>query len=240
MSEVFLINLPNGKEHQYTLKPSQRAKYIRIKLNNQGELSVTLPYRSSATQAHDFIQSKSAWIAKQLSKLPEPRNNRIPDQLNLALLDETWVVRNLDQEIIDQEANALYIEIDDEQAIINFSGNDQHVDVFNQLLAQWLKQKARIIFSNMLEALAEQHGFHYNRLSIRAQKTRWGSCSSRKNISLNCKLLFMPTEVVEYVMIHELCHTIQMNHSAKFWQLVEDCDPNFQANRVVLKKFKSL
>ena len=235
MSETFLINLPSGKAHRYTLKPSRRAKYIRIKMNNKGELSVTLPHRSSAKQAHRFIQSKSAWVAKQLSRLPEPRHTKVPDQVDLTLLAETWLVRTEEQ-----ETSALQIEMDNEQKIINFSGNDQQVDTFNHLLEQWLKQKARIIFSNMLEALAEQHGFHYNRLSIRAQKTRWGSCSSSKNISLNCKLLFMPKKVVEYVMIHELCHTIQMNHSAKFWQLVEDCDSEFQAHRAVLKKFKGL
>ncbi len=236
MSEVFFINLPNGKEHQYTLKPSRRAKYIRIKLNNQGELSVTLPHRGSASHAHDFIQSKSDWVATQLSKLPESRNNRVPDQLDLVLLAETWDVRILDHNTNEQEASPLYIEMDDEQKIIDFSGNDQQIAIFNQLLAEWLKVKARVIFSNMLAALAEQHGFHYNRLTIRAQKTRWGSCSSRKNISLNCKLLFMPVKVVEYVMIHELCHTIHMNHSSDFWQLVEDCDPEYQAHRVFLKK----
>ena len=235
MSEVFLLNLPCGKAHRYTLKPSRRAKYIRIKMNNKGELSVTLPYRSSAKQAHRFMQSKSAWVAKQLSRLPESRHIQVPDQVDLTLLAETWLVRTAEQ-----ETSALQIEVDNEQKVINFSGSDQQIDTFNHLLEQWLKQKARIIFSNMLEALAEQYGFHYNRLSIRAQKTRWGSCSSSKNISLNCKLLFMPKKVVEYVMIHELCHTIQMNHSAKFWQLVEDCDPEFQAHRAVLKKFKGL
>ena len=87
----------------------------------------------------------------------------------------------------------------------------------------------------MLEQLAEEHGFHYNGLSIRAQKTRWGSCSSKKNINLNCKLLFMPVEVVNCVMIHELCHTIEMNHSSRFWDLVADCDPNYKENRKSLK-----
>ncbi len=236
MNDVFLINLPSGKDHYYTLKPSRRAKYIRIKLNNQGELSVILPYRSSAKQAHRFVQSKSAWVAKQLSQLPEPRHTQVPHQVDLALLDERWLVKTASE----QESSALSLEIDKEQKVINFSGDEQQLDDFNHLLEKWLKQKARIIFNEMLEALAEQHGFHFNRISIRAQKTRWGSCSSSKNISLNCKLLFMPKKVVEYVMIHELCHTIQMNHSSKFWRLVEDCDPDFQAHRAVLKKFKSL
>ena len=87
----------------------------------------------------------------------------------------------------------------------------------------------------MLQELAELHGFHYQRLSIRAQKTRWGSCSHQKNINLNCKLLFMPEEVVKYVMIHELCHTIEMNHSSRFWALVNDCDPSYKKHKQQLK-----
>ena len=235
MSDTFLINLPSGKDHYYTLKPSQRAKYIRIKLNSKGELSVTLPYTSSAKQAHRFIQSKSAWVAKQLSQLPEPHCRKVPDYIDLKLLDERWVVSTEDN-----QTKLLQLDFNEESKFVTFSGHVQQADEFNHLLAQWLKQKARSIFNEMLESIAETHGFHYNRLSIRAQKTRWGSCSSSKNISLNCKLLFMPEKVVRYVMIHELCHTIQMNHSQAFWQLVEDCDPDFQAHRVLLKGFKSL
>jgi predicted metal-dependent hydrolase len=235
MSEVFLINLPSGKDHYYTLKPSPRAKYIRIKLNSKGELSVTLPYTSSAKQAHRFIQSKSAWVAKQLSQLPEPHCHTVPDYIDLKLLDERWFVSTEENQTI-----PLQLDFNEDRKSVVFSGQIQQYDEFNHLLAQWLKQKARSVFNEMLESIAETHGFHYKRLSIRSQKTRWGSCSSTKNISLNCKLLFMPEKVVNYVMIHELCHTIQMNHSQAFWQLVEDCDPDFQAHRTLLKGFKSL
>jgi predicted metal-dependent hydrolase len=91
-----------------------------------------------------------------------------------------------------------------------------------------------------MEALAEEHGFHFNRLSFRSQKTRWGSCSGNKNISLNSKLLFMSEAVVKYVMIHELCHTVEMNHSSRFWSLVEDCDPEYRHHKKQLKEYGKL
>jgi len=121
---------------------------------------------------------------------------------------------------------------------IKIKGNKEELkdlSLVTKLLNQWCRKKAAIIFKNMLENLAEIHGFHYHRLTIRAQKTRWGSCSSKKNINLNCKLLFMPKEVVEYVMIHELCHTVEMNHSSAFWALVEDCDPKYHENKHQLR-----
>ena len=234
MNNRFLIDLSNGLSHSYKVNPSKRAKYIRIKLSNTGELSVTLPHRSSVKQAHNFIQSKSAWIEKHLAKLPPRKSKSIPTKLDLKLLDESWVVR-----IVSDTDDSPQLTEDGLRNTLCFSGSYEQIETFEILLAQWLKEKAKTIFVSMMEDLAEEHGFYYNRLSIRSQKTRWGSCSSNKNISLNCKLLFMSEEVVKYVMIHELSHTIQMNHSLKFWRLVEDCDPNYQEHRRELKQYKT-
>jgi hypothetical protein len=68
----------------------------------------------------------------------------------------------------------------------------------------------------------------FNRISIRGQKTRWASCSTQKNISLNYKLLFLPPDLVHYVFVHELCHTVYMDHSSAFWRLVSEKQPDYQ------------
>ncbi len=73
------------------------------------------------------------------------------------------------------------------------------------------------------------------RVSIRQQRTRWGSCSRGNSISLNAKLLFLPPELVEYVLLHELCHTRAMDHSARFWAIVAEHDPGFERHRRALK-----
>jgi len=232
MPEVFHLELSNGKTHAYQIKPSQRAKYIRIKLIHSGELSVTLPARTSQKQAHNFIKSKALWIEKHLSKLPKDKEKTIPSTLNLELLNELWQVRT--EQLTDDNPE---LQVDTKNKTLYFSGNELQIDYFYILVADWLKKKSQATFINMLEATAEEFGFHFSKLSIRAQKTRWGSCSSSKNISLNCKLLFMPEKVVKYVMIHELCHTLQMNHSQKFWGLVEECDPHFKEHRKLLKNF---
>ena len=235
MNKRFTLELSNGYRHNYKISPSKRAKYIRIKLSNTGELSVTLPHRSSVKQAHNFIQSKSAWIEKHLAKIPPQKSKSIPTKLDLKLLGECWAVH-----IEANTDDSPRLTVDKHSKMLYFSGVLEQVALFDRLLAQWLKKKAKDIFISMMEELAEVHGFHYNRLSIRSQKTRWGSCSSSKNINLNCKLLFMSEKVVKYVMIHELSHTIQMNHSKKFWNVVEDCDPDFQAHRKELKQYREL
>lgn len=79
------------------------------------------------------------------------------------------------------------------------------------------KTKAQTILINRLNWLASKHGFSYNRVFIRNQETRWGSCSSKNNISLNVKLVKLPEELIDYVILHELTHTIVKNHSKAFW-----------------------
>jgi predicted metal-dependent hydrolase len=83
------------------------------------------------------------------------------------------------------------------------------------------KTEAKIMLVNRLNLLAEEYGFHYNTVSIRNQKTRWGSCSTRNNINLNIKLAVLPDKLIDYVILHELMHTRIKNHSKAFWQTLD-------------------
>jgi hypothetical protein len=233
MSEVHLLNLSGDNHYPYKVVHSKRAKYVRIKLSNCGELSVVLPKGTSSRFAHDFIKHKMLWVEKNLQKMPTHKSRIAPELLDLKLLGECWKV---DYENIDRESASLVEQTEQKLMITANAKNLEDIDLLQNLINRWCKKKARYQFEQMLEQLAEQHGFHYQRLSIRSQKTRWGSCSSKKNINLNAKLLFLPKEIVEYVMIHELCHTIEMNHSQRFWSLVEDCDPDYKNNRKRLKQ----
>ncbi len=231
MNEKFPLILSSGKSHEYQIKPSKRAKNIRINLSNTGQLSVTLPYRLSLLKAHNFVKSKTSWIEKHLLALPKIVVDTIPRKLNFELLNETWFIET-------QTIHSTSITLEElAENIIVVTGDIKNTDLVKKLLNKWCQKKCRDVFSSMIETIAEEHGFHFNRLCIRSQKTRWGSCSSNKNISLNSKLLFMPKDIVRYVIIHELCHTIEMNHSKHFWALVEDCDPNFRHHKKVLKEY---
>jgi len=230
MSETYQLRLADNQFYPYKLVTSRRAKYIRIKVSTVGELSVVLPRGISEKHAHGFLHKKLLWVSKTIANISVSKNEKLPEYLDLKLLNQKWKVRyiksdtNNDIQLKEISENCLEI-----------SGNLKDWDFIKKRLNQWCKIKAKLIFKNMIEALAEEHGFHFNKLTIRSQKTRWGSCSTNKNISLNSKLLFMPINVTKYVMIHELCHTIEMNHSSKFWQLVEDCDENYKNNRKALK-----
>jgi predicted metal-dependent hydrolase len=96
------------------------------------------------------------------------------------------------------------------------------------MLNRWLMKVAEREFANRLQQLANTYGFRYDRVQIRRQRTRWGSCSSRGTISLNVCAMSLRPEVLRYLLIHELCHTQHMNHSSRFWKLVATCEPNYR------------
>jgi predicted metal-dependent hydrolase len=95
-------------------------------------------------------------------------------------------------------------------------------------LRRWLMGRAQTVLAEHLADCAREFGFSYRALSIRRQKTRWGSCSARGTISLNCCIVFQPPEVLRYLLIHELSHTRHMNHSRAFWATVAGCCPDYR------------
>ena len=99
-----------------------------------------------------------------------------------------------------------------------------------------LKKEARIRLTELTEYWAGRMGISYGRISIRGQKTRWGSCSSKGNLNYNYLLMLCPDDVIEYVVIHELCHRIYMNHSKRFWEKIEEFCPNYRQARKWLKQ----
>lgn len=99
-----------------------------------------------------------------------------------------------------------------------------------------LKKEARNHLAGLTEYWAEKIGVSYGRISIRGQKTRWGSCSSKGNLNYNYLLILCPDDVIEYVVIHELCHRIYMNHSKRFWEKIEEFCPNYRQARKWLKQ----
>ena len=216
----------NDRVYPYQVNRSKRARYLRVKLSPDGEITLVLPQGVSLSTGEQFLYSKSAWLTHHLQALPEPKTfaETRPESLDLNFIDEQWHV-NYEA----GEAGFTIVEESSNKRLI-VRGNITDKDLVTKALGEWLKYKAKAVLPKRLAYLAEQHGFHFNKVSIRGQKTRWGSCSSQKNINLNYKLLFLDKPLTDYVLIHELCHTIEMNHSSRFWALVADCDANYKAH----------
>jgi predicted metal-dependent hydrolase len=112
--------------------------------------------------------------------------------------------------------------------LLTLRGDGGNPVALRQALRRWLVARARAVLAPALDDCARELGFRYQRMIIRCQRTRWGSCSARGTISLNGCLLFLPPSVVRYLMIHELSHTRHLNHSERFWQCVARCCPEYR------------
>lgn len=112
--------------------------------------------------------------------------------------------------------------------------NEKHKPLSEQEI-KLLTTKAKRILPVKVKKYADQIGVSYERITIRMQKSRWGSCSSQGNLNFNCLLMNAPDEVIDYVVVHELCHRKEMNHSPRFWALVESILPDYKKRRQWLK-----
>ena len=143
-------------------------------------------------------------------------------------------VRNADIERF-VEAHADWIEKTSRR---NAARNERlsQVDRLSEAELKALKKKARELIMPLVEEYADLMGVTYGTVAIRAQKTRFGSCSGKGNLNFNCVLALCPEGVMRYVVVHELCHRRHMNHSKAFWSMVEDYMPDYREHRLWLKR----
>ena len=193
-------------------------------------LEVVIPRNFPRKQIPRILQQHEGWIIKQLDKHRHTfQTCALPETIQLSLTGEHIALAYT--RLSDNGAKPSWRF---EQGVLMIS-HHQHQDAIQQL-RHWLRAKARQHLPAMLSEIAQQYDFRFTKTSIRSQKSRWGSCSSKGTISLNDQLLFMPQASVRYLMIHELCHTRHMNHSASFWQLVESCCTDYRQHEMNLNK----
>ena len=207
---------------QYTLRHSRRAKYLRLQIKNRGELEVILPRGCQVTEAEKFLLKKSDWIKKHISK----RKNY--EDKYFLLGKEIRVIHDYDFFIKRHKKRFV------NDCLLITSPPDSDLKT-GDLFEQWLRKLAKKSLVNRANTIAGELNFRIGRITIRGQKTRWGSCSSKGNLSFNYNLLRFRKEIINYVIIHELCHRKEMNHSDKFWKLVEGFCPDYKVLRRELK-----
>ena len=115
----------------------------------------------------------------------------------------------------------------------------QKSEGLNECELEKLRNQAKELIPQRVAHYASLMGVTYQRITIRAQKTRWGSCSSKGNLNFNCLLALVPADVLDYVVVHELCHLIELNHSERFWGEVRRILPNYAQSKLWLKEYGS-
>ena len=219
------------KALKWEVRVSRRVRYARLQIKPFGGLEVVIPPRFPRHQVPGLVEKHAAWVRRQLIRQSQLRQSVcLPEHLSLAFDNSsTPVIYTADPLPVNF---GMSVEHDVEKIVINAADHRQR----SYQLRHWVRRRAWQSFPELLEKISTQTGLGFNKLSIRSQKTRWGSCSVRGNISLNDQLLFMPVKTVEYLMIHELSHTHHLNHSKSFWTLVGQHCPDYRSHEQLLSK----
>lgn len=228
-------NIESQSELEWKLRISPRARYARLQIKPFGGLEVVIPKRFPRNQVAGLVAKHESWARRQLARQSKLRQSiRLPRHLSLAFDDSATPVIYQDDPL--QLSFELFEEQSTDQIVVRASGHQECV----RELRSWIRHRARESFPDLLAQISSRTGLGFNKMSVRSQKTRWGSCSRRGNISLNDQLLFLPAKTVEYLMIHELCHTRHLNHSKAFWTLVESHCPDFRLHEKLLSDSRNL
>lgn len=216
----------------YSLRVSSRAKHPKLRIKPFGGLEVVIPTRFPKKAVPELVNQHTQWIQTQLQKqqLAEPA---LPDDIQIGFDESHWPIV-YEHRLATSSSNQIVIR----SASHADSDEDKHIDQVWQL-RNWVRQRAWRLLPPLLEQLSQQTGLTYKKISIRSQRTRWGSCSSTGTISVNDQLLFLPRATAAYLMIHELCHTQHMNHSSRFWHLVEEHCVDFRDHETQLNQARS-
>lgn len=218
-----------------------RARRYVLRLRPDGSARVTIPRGGSRQEAEAFVARQRGWLEQQLARLEA--QPRVPPWLPGSEIlfrgqmvridtDESGIVR-LGTEVF--KVSRLRVERGEKgSAVAAAPAGDADRDL-RPLLQRHFLALAKAEFPLRVAALAAQHQFSVQRVSVRNQKSRWGSCSRRGTISLNWRLIQTPLFVLDYLILHELAHLRHMNHSRQFWQEVERLDPHYRIAEQWLK-----
>jgi predicted metal-dependent hydrolase len=205
-----------------TLRTSPKAKRASLRVRN-GAIIVLMPENGNVKALLDFIQKEK----KQLLRMLEEESLQHP------LLDDTneMQTNTFKLHIFRTERKNVYMSLNEGVLHIacplDMDFKNEHVQqLMKDLLERALRHEARRVLPNRLHRLAEQHGFSYTDVRIGNAKGRWGSCSTRGSINLSLSLMLLPDHLINYVLLHELCHTLEMNHSERFWSLMNKVTGN--------------
>lgn len=212
-------------------KRTPQARFVRIRVTEDGTIRASLPKRAPLYMVQELIDSSRLEIRKLIN---EQKAKRVTYEDGMAIghshrLHIEYAAIATPHKKVSGQAILLTLPHDYRQ-----QNASAHEFISTQVKAA-LKREAKAYLPRRLSYLADMYGFEYERERFGNQRGRWGSCSSSGTISLNVALMNLPHELIDYVLIHELAHTKQMNHSSLFWEIVENCMPNYKQHRKMLK-----
>ena len=214
-----LVNIPGIGKVKF--RRSARAGRVNIRLKPFSDIELIIPMHSSEQDAIAFLLSKKEWIEKTTKKISTKERK-------LTVFDENTDFRTRSFKLKIRKEKRSNIDIVLKDGVLTITYPDSlpvtHPGVQDGIrygIEESLRIEAKAFLPGRLAWLARRHGFTFNRVTIKNLSSRWGSCSGKNNINLNLHIMRLPDELIDYILLHELCHTVEKNHGKNFWALLD-------------------
>lgn len=220
-----------GRPVTYTLKRSNKRRSIGLRIDDNG-LTVNIPLRASEKWLRSVLQEKAGWVVEKLesweSKKPAPQ--QWVDGEPILFRGETFTLRIVSS-LFDGPP-----QIHGGNLVIHSSAPDDPAAI-EKIVMQWYQREALQLFRECVTHFAPLMNVAPREIKLSAARTQWGSCTVRGAVRLNWQLIKMPLHLIDYVVVHELAHLVEMNHSAAFWRVVGTVCPDYLKMRQELRKW---
>jgi predicted metal-dependent hydrolase len=227
------ISLSNGKVLEVKIKNSKRVKHLWLKADVYG-VYVVVPSNYSIEKIHNFIESKKKWILKTSEYYKKLREGYGEGNLAINTISFLGAIYRL-QIVKDTSSSTV---ISDNLKLITFHVTDRRKYKYD--IKEWYRRQTAQIVAERLPVISRKLDLQYNKVSIKSQTSRWGSCSKKRNLNFNLLLAAVPIKVIDYVLTHELIHLIELNHSKRFWSIVASAYPEYKKYREWLNRYGPL
>jgi len=218
-----------GKDIPYTLKRSSRRRSIGLRIDDRG-LTVSVPLRVSEKWLHSVLQDKAHWVVEKLGnwQMRKPIETRWADGETVSHLGEMLTLRIVPGLFAAPPARCC----GELRVFIVNSGDAAQIE---RVVGHWYQQEAERLFAERVAHYAALLDVAPRAVRLSSAKTQWGCCTARGTVRLNKQLIKLPLHLIDYVVVHELAHLHEMNHSAAFWEVVESVCPDYARLRRELK-----
>lgn len=222
----------------YSIRRSHKAKYVSLSIG-AGGLHVVSPFSINDREIISYVEKKREWIFNKLESYRQ-RLMQIPVEREFISGEKLlYMGNNYPLKVLEHKGGCTKINLTDGQFLVDINSDiptEKRREEIQGKLEQWYINRAKELINERLEIFSNKIGVMFNTVRFKKQKTRWGSCSQKGNLNFNWKLVMAPTFIVDYVVVHELCHFKQMNHSREFWLLVENQISDYKNMRKWLKE----
>ncbi len=239
--EEGLLLFEDGSSFPYEIiKSDRRTMVLQVKKN--GEVMVRIPNGLSFGSGHELVLKNKSWVYTHMkgiqASLKKKEEFHWEEGARVLFLGKTYILRL----VSDSWRKSFRVSIREEE--LNLTGpvekkrGPELEMTIKEVMKLFYRQEARKYLEKKTAGWAAKMNIGYGHIAVRDQATRWGSCSTKGNLNFNWRLVLLPEELADYVVVHELAHRIHMNHSREFWGVVEGRLPDYQSRRKLLKSYE--